>query len=90
MFKNLFEKIAQAFKVKAPSHEVKKWMVGLAWKIEAFLSLFGRKQNITRETARSSMSTTKYSNQKIKDKLNFEFISIDDSVENAVRFFLKN
>ncbi|MCB9224545.1 MAG: NAD-dependent epimerase/dehydratase family protein [Crocinitomicaceae bacterium] len=90
-FKDLFEKMAQAFKVKAPSVEVKPWMSSIAWRIEGFLRIFfGRKQNITKESARSSMSVTKYSNQKIKQKLNFEFISIDDSVANAVNYFEHN
>lgn len=86
-FKELFDKIAKGFNVKAPSIKVKKWMANLAWKIEGILGFFGRKQNITRETARSSMSVTKYSNTKIRKLLNFEFITIDQSVENAVGFF---
>ena len=90
-FKILFEKVAKAFNAKAPSILVKPWLAGLAWRIEGLLAFcFGRRQNITRETARSSMSTTSYSNQKIKEQLGFEFISIDDSVKNAVKFFNEN
>ncbi len=89
-FKSLFDKIAKAFGVKPPSIKVKKWMAGLAWRIEGILGFFGRKQNITKETARSSMSITKYSNQKIKEKLNFEFISIDEAVKNSVSYFDKH
>jgi len=90
-FKTLFEKVAKAFNVKAPAVLVRPWLAGLAWRLEGLLSFcFGRKQNITRETARSSMSTTSYSNQKIKERLNFDFIPIDDSVNNAVKFFNAN
>ena len=87
IFQDLFIKIANAFKVKPPSIKVKPWMAAIAWRVEGFLRLFGRKQNITRETARSSMNVTKYSNEKIKDRLNYSFISIDDSVKNAVNYF---
>jgi dihydroflavonol-4-reductase len=90
-FKDLFEKIAKAFDVKAPSIKVKPWLAGLAWRIEGFLHfLFGKKQNITKETAGSSMKITKYSSQKLKDAIGIEFYSIDDSVENAANYFKIN
>jgi dihydroflavonol-4-reductase len=63
----------------------------LAWRIEGFLHfLFGKKQNITKETAGSSMKITKYSSQKLKDAIGIEFYSIDDSVENAANYFKIN
>jgi len=87
-FKLLFEKIAAAFEVKPPSIQVKKWMTGIAWRIEGVLVfLFGKKQNITKETAKSSMMTTKYSNEKIKAAIGHEFIPIDESVKHAVDYF---
>ena len=87
-FKDVFDKIAKEFHVKSPSVLVKPWMAGLAWRIEGFLRFFfGRKQNITKETAKSSMQIAQYSNQKIKDRINFEFISVDDSIKNTVSYF---
>lgn len=87
-FKSLFEKIASKFSVKPPSILAKQWMIAIAWRIEGFLRvLFGRKQNISKETAKSGMSNYSYSNQKIIEKLNFQFISIDSSIQNAVNYF---
>jgi dihydroflavonol-4-reductase len=87
-FKDLFDRIASELQVKAPSVLVKPWMASLAWRLEGLLAFFfGRKQNVTRETARSSMASTSYSNQKVKDKLGIEFIPIDESIKNAVLFF---
>lgn len=88
LFKDYFFQIADALKVKRPSIEVKPWMVGLAWRIESFLAIFGKKQNITRETARSSMAITKFSNQKIINKTGVEFTPIEASIENAANYFL--
>lgn len=89
-FKELFEKIASEFDVKPPTIEVKKWMASIAWRIEGVLAyLFGKNQTITKETAHSSVMTTKYSNEKIKSVLDHEFISIGDSIKDAVRFFSK-
>lgn len=87
-FKSVFDSIAKAFNVKAPSTLVKPWMAAIAWRLEGLLRvLFGRKQNITKETARSSMSKTHFSNTKIKEQLNFQFIPVDESIQNAVNFF---
>lgn len=86
-YRFLFEKIAGAFGVKPPSIEAKPWMAGLAWRLESFLALFGRKQNITRETARTAMKTVQYSNQKICEKLGFIFHTLNETVDNTVRYF---
>lgn len=89
-FEQLFGTIAGEFGVKPPSISVKRWMAGLAWRIEGLLAFFfGRNQNITQETARSSMSVTKYSNDKIREELEFEFIPIKDSVKHAAAYFKK-
>lgn len=90
-YKDLFDKIAKSIGVKPPTREAKPWMAAIVWRIEGVMAfLFGKKQNITRETARSAMATTSYSNEKIKSKLNFEFRKMDDTVDNAVKFFREN
>jgi dihydroflavonol-4-reductase len=87
-YKTLFDKIAAAFNVKGPSMEAKPWMAALVWRIEGVLAfLFGKKQNITRETARSSMNTVMYSNEKIKTRIGMEFHSMDEVIQNAVNYF---
>lgn len=91
-YKKLFEQIAKAFGVKAPSIAVKKWMAQVAWRIEGVLAfLFRKSQNITKETAKSAMETHKYDNSKVKKQLvDFEFIPINQSIEHAVSFFKKS
>lgn len=89
-YRDLFAIIAKAFGVKPPSIEVKPWVVVFAWRIEGLLAFFfGKKQNITKETARSSMATTRYSNDKVKDALAFEFIPIEKCIADAAAFFTK-
>lgn len=89
-FKDLFFKIAKAFNVKPPSILVKKWMVGIVWRIEGLLAFFfGKKQNITKETAGSSMAIARYANDKVKTALAFEFIPIEKCIADAAAFFTK-
>ena len=86
-YKSLFEKIAAEFDVKAPTIRTRKWMTGIAWRVVGILSfLFGKKQTITKETAQSAMSEVRYSNEKIKNHLNHEFILIDQSISDTVSF----
>lgn len=87
-FKTLFDQIAAEFGVKPPYIAAKKWMAGIAWRLEGLLAFFfGKKQNITKETAQSSTNITHYSNEKIKKALNHEFIPISQSVKDAVAYF---
>ena len=86
-FKDLFNLIADELKVKQPSIAVKPWMTGLAWRLERLKSFFtGKPPQITRETAKSAMSTSRYSNEKVKTALDFEFTPIHDTVVEAVAF----
>jgi len=86
-FKTLFDLIAEELNVKKPTVEVKSWLVGVAWRIEAVKCFFTRKApKITKETSASAMQINKYSNQKIKTAINIDFISIKDSVKNAVNY----
>jgi len=86
-FKRLFELIAKALNKKAPSISSPKWLMGVTWRLVGFVSFFlGRKPVLTRESAISAYSTMNYSNEKIKEKLGIEFISVKDAIDNAVEF----
>jgi len=85
-FRDLFFMIADDLGTKRASVNVKPWMAELAWRIELIKSVFGYKPKITKETARSAMNESFYSNEKITQKLNHQFISIKDSIKNAVAF----
>ena len=86
-FRDLFFMIADELKIKRPSIKVKPWLANLAWRIEAVKSLLiFTKPKITKETSRSAMSISRYSNAKITTQLNHKFIPIKDSIKNAVQF----
>ncbi|MCH2235319.1 MAG: NAD-dependent epimerase/dehydratase family protein [Crocinitomicaceae bacterium] len=89
-FKTLFTKIAESFGKKGPHKKVKKWMLALAWRIDGFLSFFGKERKVTKENSRSAMSTSIYANEKIKHAIGFEFHSLDETIENASSFFKKH
>ncbi len=85
-FKNLFDLIALKLNTKAPSVLIKPWLMGITWRfIWLFSTLAGKKSAITRETARSAFGTTIYDASKIKKQLNFQFRSLNEMVENAIK-----
>lgn len=90
-FKQVFDAIADALKVKKPSIRITKWFSLLVWRLDAVKSFITRKPSLfTRETANSSQHKTYYSSDKIKKALAFEFEPIDRVIKKTAQLFLKN
>jgi len=80
--------IAKALHLPEPCKYASPLMTGIAWRIAFLKKIFLFKEpGFTRATARSSHNYTYYSNQKIKDVLDFEFISVEDSIKNAAKHY---
>ena len=90
-FQELFNEIANSMGKKLPSIEVKLWMANLIWRIEAIRSfLFGSDPLVTREASKSALNVVKYSNQKIREFLDFEITPIHESIEHTSSIFLRD
>ncbi len=77
-FKTFLSKTAKALNVDEPKKEAKPWLLGLAWRLDWLqYKLFGKRRSLTKQSAKSILSITKYDNSKIKTKLNFEFKQLD-------------
>lgn len=85
-FRDLFFMIADEIGTKRASIKVKPWMAAIAWRLEMVKSIVGSKPKITKETAHSAMNESFYSNEKVRTKLNHNFITIKASIQNAVAF----
>jgi nucleoside-diphosphate-sugar epimerase len=89
-FKTFFEKIARNFNVDAPRVRLSKKMLMLAARVENVRSLLsGSEPLITRETAQIAETQFLYDNKKIKKTLNFEFQSIDNTLEWCCDYYNK-
>lgn len=74
-----------------PTIEVNKFLAELAWMGAAIAALFtGKKPNLTKETSRASLNKYYYSNQKIKDKIGFEFIPIEQTITQTCKNLLQH
>jgi nucleoside-diphosphate-sugar epimerase len=86
-FKDMFGLIARSMDLSAPSKYASKNLTGIAWRLEKVRSLLtGTSPRITIETARASHRVSRYSSQKIKKALNFEFKPVEAAVSNTVSY----
>ncbi|WEK21814.1 MAG: NAD-dependent epimerase/dehydratase family protein [Candidatus Pedobacter colombiensis] len=85
-YQQFFGEIAAGYGVKAPAKEAKPWMLGIAWRAAKLGSLFtGKPAALTRDTARSSLNESLYSNEKIKNTISIEFKEIKQTIEEICR-----
>ena len=89
-YEKVFKTIAEKFNVRGPQKLVSEKLLEIVWRIEAIRCFLLRKNpKITKETARTSSQKNYYSNEKIKTDLKYQFNTIEESIENSVKFLLK-
>ncbi|MBT8195777.1 MAG: NAD-dependent epimerase/dehydratase family protein [Bacteroidia bacterium] len=90
-YKEIFTLTAQALNKKPPFIKPPNWLNHIFWRLEYFRSkISGYPPVITRETVATSMTKSYFSNEKIKKELNYEFITIKESVKNTCKLFLED
>jgi dihydroflavonol-4-reductase len=86
IFDNIQSKFghAKATKLATPLH------TSIAWRVAKVLSWFGIKPFITKENARSSQKKNVYSNEKLLNTIPYKFYSVDEAINNAIKFYSSN
>lgn len=89
IFRDYFFMIADALQRKRPSVHAKKTVSEITWRADALRSLLtGKEPSVTKQTARIANSTFYFDSSKIKQALQFEFIPVKKSVEDAAVHYL--
>jgi dihydroflavonol-4-reductase len=87
-YKELFFLIADAFGVKRPSKKIKSWQTNMFWRISSILAVFTKKTPLlSKYSAKSAHEVSKYSSEKIKEKINFQFEEIQTVVKDVCSNF---
>ncbi|MDB2385316.1 NAD-dependent epimerase/dehydratase family protein [Polaribacter sp.] len=90
-FKAIFFSIASALDKKPPSVKIKPWQSGLAWRLSGIITFFTNIEPLlSKYSARSAHSVSRYSSEKIKNAIGFSFTPIQAVVENVSKNFLKS
>jgi dihydroflavonol-4-reductase len=85
-FEKVIFLIANKLNVKKPSFEVKPWMTSIAWRLDWFIAtVFRTQRKISKYSANSLHSTEIISNAKVKNRLNYEFESIESVINTIVK-----
>lgn len=89
-YKTLFELIAKEFGVKAPQKELSPFIRAIGWRFYWLKSkLTGEQPLITKKTTQFTQWDFNFSNQKIKEAIDFEFEPIEKVVKKACGKFKK-
>ncbi len=89
-YKEILEKIAKHLNKRAPKILANSFLLSIFWRLEFLRSkLFFAEPKITKETAILSQKISIYSNEKIKNRLNFSFKNMDKTIKEISKFILK-
>lgn len=79
-FEVMLKAIATVLQVKPPFVGARRWMTSLAWRIDWFLGLFGKKRWLSRSMAQSLHTTDAYSNERVSFALHHIFADLQPYV----------
>jgi dihydroflavonol-4-reductase len=89
-YKAFFGKIAQSIDKKPPFIPVSKFLAETAWRVEWLKEkILGTTPMVTRESARTSITSFTYSNEKSKTVFGFEYLPLDETIEDIGKEFKK-
>lgn len=89
-FKKLFTMITERLKTKSPKYKLNpRFAKVIAFLLENSLRLFGIKSPLTIESIQSAYKEVSYSNVKVKNRFNYSFYTLEQSIDNAIegRFY---
>lgn len=89
-YKDFFGMIAKEFNKKPPSIKLTKNFLKIGAFVESFRAgIAGAEPRLTRETARLAGSEFLFENQKIRNRLNFEFQPIDKTLQRCCGYYIE-
>lgn len=81
-YREIVNLIADRLGVKRPKYEAKKWMTAIAWRVDWFFGIFGKKRILSRDMARTLHHVEYYDVAKVKGVLSFDFMPISDYLDD--------
>ena len=86
-YKEIFDKIADAFNKKRPSKKVTPFLASFMWRWESIKSKFTNTVPlVTKETAATAMAKVQFDNSKLKKYFpSFQYSSLDQTIETTCR-----
>lgn len=90
-FKTFFYNTSIALNVKPPAKQATALMLAIAWRLDWLqFKLTGKRRRLSKHMARSAVSVSKFSSEKIQHTLKYEFTPIGNSIKEVATLFLKD
>jgi len=90
-FQYLMTRIAIALGSKPPTKKVSKLMASIAWRLAGIQAFFtGKQPLITQHSAKAARQIHLYSSKKIIRDLDYQFESLETTIDRNTEFFLKD
>lgn len=90
-FKDFFAQIASHINVKAPGKLAGSQITELVWRLEWLRSrLTGKRPIITKTTARTSQKEWEFSNDKIREELNYTFRNLEETIREMCEDYVES
>ncbi|RLD51297.1 MAG: hypothetical protein DRJ05_18565 [Bacteroidetes bacterium] len=90
MYRQIFNWIAEYYKKPKPKYPAGKWMSEIAWRLFHFRKLItSKKPLITKETARTANNKYLYTNKKVLETIDFQFLPVEQSVKDSCEFYVR-
>lgn len=89
-FEKILQKLTKSLNKPQPKIQLKYWQLEIV-RIGDFLrsTITGKKRTLTKKSIHSMKHRDTYSNDKIKEHINFEFESLDTTIDFSTSLFLK-
>jgi hypothetical protein len=89
-YETIFNEIAYAMDVEKPKFYAAYWQTEIAWRWNWLTSiLLNKKRMISKETMRSSHQLDFYSNEKVKNKFDYQFMNVNSYISEISTFYNK-
>ena len=89
-YKHFLETLSKSVNSKLPKKLASKKLLGIAWKLDWLKhKITGKRRQLTKQISNSLSSQTNYSNNKLKEELNYTFIRIEKSIIETGNLYLK-
>lgn len=89
-YEAVLKEIAQALNVSMRWIAIHKWMIALAWRVEALAGIiFGKKRRLSKQLAQTLFESTSYTSEKIKEKLGIVFNPINQVIQETANEYPK-
>ncbi|QDO93516.1 NAD-dependent epimerase/dehydratase family protein [Formosa sediminum] len=87
-YKKLLQTIAKHLGVKIPHNEIQPWQAKLGWRLDWLRhKVTGKKRSLSKQMAKTIVSQSQYSSEKITALLNYKWTAIDTTIQSICKQF---